>query len=58
VHARAALLSVDAMRQAVDEINGLIRGRLTVGMVTACTVAPLFDVLAAFHNAHPGIEIT
>jgi DNA-binding transcriptional LysR family regulator len=57
-HARAALLSVDAMRQAVDEINGLIRGHLTVGMVTACTVTPLFDVLAAFHNAHPGIEIT
>jgi DNA-binding transcriptional LysR family regulator len=57
-HARAALLSVDAMRQAVDEINGLIRGHLTVGMVTACTVAPLFDVLAAFHNANPGIEIT
>jgi DNA-binding transcriptional LysR family regulator len=57
-HARAALLSVDAMRQAVDEINGLIRGRLTVGMVMACTVTPLFDILAAFHNAHPGIEIT
>jgi len=56
--ARAALLSVDAMRQAVDEINGLIRGHLTVGMVTACTVAPLFDVPAAFHDAHPGIEIT
>jgi DNA-binding transcriptional LysR family regulator len=57
-HARAALASVDAMRQAVDEVNGLIRGQLTVGMVTACTVAPLFDILAAFHRAHPGIEIT
>jgi DNA-binding transcriptional LysR family regulator len=57
-HARAALLSVNAMRQAVDEINGLIRGRLTVGMVTACTVTPLFDILASFHNSHPGIEIT
>jgi DNA-binding transcriptional LysR family regulator len=57
-HARAALISVDAMRQAVDEINGLFRGRLTIGMVTACTVTPLFDILAAFHNAHPGIEIT
>ena len=57
-HARAALVSVDAMRQAVDEVNGLIRGHLTVGMVTACTVTPLFEILAAFHNAHPGIEIT
>jgi DNA-binding transcriptional LysR family regulator len=57
-HARAVLTSVAAMRQAVDEVNGLIRGRLTVGMVTACTVTPLFEILAAFHNAHPGIEIT
>src|ERR1035441_1424005 len=40
VHARAVLTSVDAMRQAVDDVNGLVRGRLTIGMVTACTVAP------------------
>src|ERR1022692_1262994 len=50
-HARNALASVDAVRQAVDEVNGLIRGRLVVGMVTACTVTPLFDALAAFHLA-------
>jgi DNA-binding transcriptional LysR family regulator len=42
----------------VDAVNGLIRGRLVVGMVTACTVTPLFDALAAFHRAHPGVEIT
>jgi DNA-binding transcriptional LysR family regulator len=58
VHARAVLTSVDAMRQAVDDVNGLVRGRLTIGMVTACTVAPLFEILAAFHHAHPGIEVT
>src|SRR3954471_4285925 len=40
--ARAALAAADAVRQAVDEVNGLVRGRLTVGMVTACTVTPLF----------------
>lgn len=57
-HARAALASADAVRQAVDEVNGLIRGRLVVGMVTACTVTPLFDALAAFHLAHPGVGIT
>jgi DNA-binding transcriptional LysR family regulator len=57
-HARAILASADAVRQAVDEVNGLIRGRLVVGMVTACTVTPLFDALAAFHLAHPGVEIT
>lgn len=57
VHARAALASVGSVRQAVDEVTGLLRGRLVVGMVTACTVTPLFDALAAFHRAHPGVEI-
>jgi len=57
-HARAVLASAGAVRQAVDAVNGLIRGRLVVGMVTACTVTPLFNALAAFHRAHPGVEIT
>ncbi len=57
-HARAVLAAAAALQQAIDEVNGLVRGRLTVGMVTACTVAPLFDALAAFHLAYPGIEIT
>jgi len=57
-HARSALASVDAVRQAVDEVNGLIRGKLVVGMVTACTVTPLFDALSTFHRSHPGVEIT
>lgn len=56
-HARAVLAAAAALRQAVDEVNGLVRGRLTVGMVTACTVEPLFEALAAFHLAYPGIEI-
>ncbi len=57
-HARAALASTDAVRQAVDAVSGLIRGRLVIGMVTACTVTGLFDALAALRLAHPGIEIT
>jgi DNA-binding transcriptional LysR family regulator len=56
--ARAALASAGAVRTAVDEVNGLVRGELTVGMVTACTVTPLFEALAAFHRAHPGIAIS
>jgi DNA-binding transcriptional LysR family regulator len=56
--ARAALASFDAVRAAVDEVTGLVRGELTVGMVTACTVTPLFEALAAFHRAHPGIGIS
>ncbi|HEY3869660.1 MAG TPA: LysR substrate-binding domain-containing protein [Actinocrinis sp.] len=41
----------------VDDVNGLIRGRLAVGMVTACTVTGLFDALAAFRREHPGVEV-
>ncbi|WP_405009148.1 LysR family transcriptional regulator [Kitasatospora sp. NBC_01539] len=55
--ARAALAAARAVGQAVGEVTDLIRGRLTVGMVTGCTVTPLFDALAAFHRAHPGVEI-
>jgi DNA-binding transcriptional LysR family regulator len=55
--ARAALAAAAAVRQAVDDVNGVLRGRLAVAMVTACTVTPLFDALAAFHSAHPGVEL-
>ncbi|MEU6179338.1 LysR substrate-binding domain-containing protein [Streptomyces coeruleorubidus] len=57
-HARAALAAADAVGQAVSEVTDLIRGRLTVGMVIGCTVTPLFDALATFHRAHPGVEIS
>lgn len=56
-HARAALDATAALTQSVGEVTGLIRGRLTVGMVVGCTLTPLFDALAAFHRAHPGVEI-
>lgn len=56
-HARAALAAAAAVREAADQAAGLLRGRLTVGMVTGCTIAPFFDGLARFHAAHPGIEL-
>ncbi|KUL31516.1 LysR family transcriptional regulator [Actinoplanes awajinensis] len=56
-HARAALDSTLDLRDAIDDVKGLIRGRLTIGMVTGCEVTPLFDALAAFHRDHPGIEL-
>lgn len=57
-HARTALAAAEAVSQAVGEVSDLIRGRLTLGMVIGCTVTPLFDALAAFHRAHPGVEIS
>jgi DNA-binding transcriptional LysR family regulator len=56
-HARAALDSTLDLRDAIDDVKGLIRGRLTIGMVIGCEVTPLFDALAAFHEAHPGIDL-
>ncbi|PTR31362.1 LysR family transcriptional regulator [Rhodococcus sp. OK519] len=55
VHARDALASARAVRESVDAVNRVVRGRIEVGMVTACTVTPLFDALSAFHRAHPGV---
>jgi DNA-binding transcriptional LysR family regulator len=57
-HARAALDAAASVRRAVDDVNQLMRGQLVISMVTACTVGPLFDALATFHVAHPGVEIT
>jgi DNA-binding transcriptional LysR family regulator len=57
-HARQALDSAEAVRQTVQEINGLLRGRLTLGMVTGCTITPLFDAVSDFAAAHPGVELS
>ncbi|MDI2029997.1 LysR family transcriptional regulator [Saccharopolyspora sp. TS4A08] len=57
-HARAALAAAGAVGQAVGEITGLLRGNLGIGMVIGCAVTPLFDALAAFHEAHPGVELS
>ncbi|CAO5164192.1 putative LysR family transcriptional regulator [Frankia sp. AiPs1] len=56
--ARRALAAVAAVREAVDDVRGLVRGRLAVGMVASCTVEPWFEALAAFHEAHPGVDLS
>jgi DNA-binding transcriptional LysR family regulator len=57
-YARAALEAVSGARVAVEELTGLLRGRVAVGMVVACGVLDLPDLLADFHRAHPRVEIT
>jgi DNA-binding transcriptional LysR family regulator len=54
-HARAALDAVKDARLAVDELTGLIRGRVAMGVLTALDLAGL---LATFHHDHPGVEIS
>src|SRR3954451_6614222 len=41
--ARAALEAVDGVKLAVDEVTGLLRGRVAVGMITGCGSLDLAD---------------
>jgi len=55
--ARAALRAVTNARLAVDQLAGLVRGQVTVGMVSGCSVQILPELLAAFHDIYPGVGI-
>ncbi|GAA5059375.1 DNA-binding transcriptional LysR family regulator [Thermocatellispora tengchongensis] len=59
-HARAALAAADAMRQTVAEFAGLLRGHVTIGLVSGAATHDLdvAAVLARFHDDHPDVEIT
>ncbi len=56
--ARAALDAVAGARLAVDELAGLVRGQVRVGMVSGCALPILAELLAAFHGTYPGVTIT
>src|SRR4051812_40260059 len=55
--ARAALAAAAGVRVAVDEVAGLVRGRVAVGVVPSVT-GRLSAVLAAFHRDHPAVDVT
>jgi DNA-binding transcriptional LysR family regulator len=56
--ARSALGAVAGARLAVDELCGLLRGHVAVGMVVQSAALDIPDLLAGFHQEHPAIEIT
>lgn len=56
-YARAALDAVANARLAIDELAGLVRGQVTVGMVSGCALPFLASLLAGFHDAYPGVNI-
>src|SRR5689334_14606233 len=56
--ARAALDAVAGARLAVDELAGLVRGQVTVGMVSGCALPVLAELLAGFHKQYPGVAIS
>jgi len=56
-YARVALQAASGARHAVDELSGLLRGHVSVGMIVACSSLDLTDLLAEYHRRHPGVEI-
>jgi DNA-binding transcriptional LysR family regulator len=56
--ARAALDAAASARLAVDQLTGLVRGQVTVGMVSGCALPVLAELLAEFHDRYPGVAIT
>jgi len=58
-YARAALAAAAGVREAVDELAGLVRGHLTIGTIASIGAleADLAELLAAFHARHPDVEI-
>lgn len=55
--ARAALAATTAVRDAVADVAGVLRGSLSIGMVTGCTIAALFAAVEGFRAAHPGVTL-
>lgn len=56
-YARAALAAAAGARHAIDQLAGLLHGRLRVGMVPSITAFDVAEVIASFHDDHPGVEI-
>jgi DNA-binding transcriptional LysR family regulator len=57
-YARAALRAIDDLRDVADEMAGLVRGRVRLGMVTSCGVPDMPLLLERFRRNYPGIDIT
>jgi DNA-binding transcriptional LysR family regulator len=57
-YARAALQAVEDLRLAIDQLTGLVRGQVTVGMVSGCSIPVVAELLAEFHERFPGVGIT
>lgn len=55
--ARRMLADADSVRRELAELAGLQRGRVRLGATPTLCVSLVAEVFAAFHAAHPGIEL-
>jgi DNA-binding transcriptional LysR family regulator len=57
-HARATLAAADGLHQTVDEMRGMLNGRLALGTVQALPDRRFPGLLGAFRRYHPQLELT
>lgn len=55
--ARRVLAEVDRIRSELDELVGLVRGRIAIGALLPAGEIEVTTVLASFNQAFPGIEV-
>ncbi|MEW1981484.1 LysR family transcriptional regulator [Citricoccus sp. NPDC079358] len=55
--ARRMLADAETVRREMAELAGLQRGRVRLGATPSLCVGIVADAVAAFHAAHPGIEL-
>jgi DNA-binding transcriptional LysR family regulator len=55
--ARRVIAEIDGVRDEVDELRGLVRGRIAVGALLPAGAVDVSAVLARFRQAFPGIEV-
>ncbi|MEV7779613.1 LysR family transcriptional regulator [Kitasatospora sp. NPDC088351] len=57
-HARAALAAVDSVRDAVENVTGVVRGQVALGSVASSLSLRLPDLVADFSEKYPAVEIS
>jgi DNA-binding transcriptional LysR family regulator len=57
-HAERALFALEEARRQVEEVKGLRRGRVSLGVLPSIGARLLPGILASFHRRHPDIEVT
>jgi DNA-binding transcriptional LysR family regulator len=58
LRARRALAEMDAAREEIAALNGLTAGRLVLGAMQALARLDLPRLIAAFHAAYPGVDVS
>ncbi|MGV2984513.1 LysR family transcriptional regulator [Microbacterium sp. AGC85] len=55
--ARRMLADADTIRAEMGELAGLQRGRVRLGATPTLCISLVAEAMAAFHSAHPGVEL-